>query len=551
MLPERDTQNVNNLARLLFCLGIVFQGMFVVVEKPLNAEVPSLPDIPFSFQVFPNGLQLVVLQEPEAHLGVVTCLFRAGGRHLPMADRGIPHLLEHLYYATPDSASQTFTNYMQQALGTGCQYQGWTAWSYTCYSSIVPSDILPWLIALEGWRFSYLHERFPLRLAAEREVLVAEIWEKGNDLPELIGLGLQVGSDPVDLSCVDSLVDPRAITLAKLEQVRRNFYTSHRTTIVVAGPVSPSAVASWVADAFGELASAPHPFPPSLRPAGLGLTPIRVASPHFNGQFILSWPAPERFSPEHPAYLVSEYLLRKAPELASRLGTSPCHQELLSDNLILDMQEDSGLHFLWGRPVPGASAEKIVEQYAKLLTALASEGPTLAELSAARAQWQRDAWTQFQTTEGRSKLLGFGAAFAGDPAAWQREWAAVSNVSASDVQAYIRNWLAPAQATFLVFVASETLPATAAALAEPVSGSILPCQSAEISSPSANLAFTLPPPNPGTASLKIPRHERFFADNGLEIWILEDQYAFAGQAQLIFPRGHVPIPKGMPERQSL
>lgn len=525
--------STNNPARLLLCLVIICHGLLSGMQRPLHAEMPSPPDIPFSFQVLPNGLQLVVLPEPNAPLGVVTSLFRAGRRHIPLANSNIPHLLEHLFFSTPDSASNTFADHMHRAVGTGCQFQGLTTWTYTCYSSIVPPDVLPWLISLEGWRFARLHERFPVRWAAEREVLAAENWERENDLPDLVGLGMQVGSGLPDLSCVDSLVDPRTIALPNLDPARRSLYTSQRLTVVVAGPVSPAAVATWVAEAFVGLASSPLSPSPPIRPSGLGLTPIRVPSSRFNGQFTITWPTPERFSPEHPAYLVSSYLLRRAPELVARLGTSPCYQEFLSEHCFLDLQEDSGLHLLWGRLASGTSAERVAEQYAKLLTTLASEGPTLPELAAAKTQWQQDAWLELQTSEGRTKLLGLGAALAGDPAAWQREWAAVANVSASDVQAFVRNWLTPAQATFLVFVASETEPRP-----------ILPDSFPETSFPSKNLTFTLSPPNPGTASLHIPKHERFVADNGLEIWVLEDPYTFAGQAELIFPSGVGADPSG-------
>jgi len=156
----------------------------------------------------------------------------------------------------------------------------------------------------------------------------------------------------------------------------------------------------------------------------------------------LVWPLPEYGHPDHPALLLSAYLLdnrlkQVAPDGWSIPGDS-------APGVLHRIYRKGGQMVAYLPYVENSRGKRVSRQLEQVVRELLAEGFTAAELATAKDQaaddiQQKLARLGFQSS--RTELIGQGLLFAGDPEFYRKEWQQVQAASREDVVQTMQYWL--------------------------------------------------------------------------------------------------------------
>ena len=212
-----------------------------------------------SFARLPNGLRLVVLQEPSLKEMSFQMLIDVGSLDETDGQLGYAHLIEHLSFRGTDRAGDDVmrSELERQGLRYGADLRASTNYDRTLYSFDFPSAGATELtlgVRLMAGVATGLAIR-PESFAAEKRVVLAEI-DRTNDARRLkddarFGFLMQnrwaAARNPLGTSA--------SIQQATMDGAKRFFddnYRPHRVTLVVVGPIAASQVRAAVEKEFSE-----------------------------------------------------------------------------------------------------------------------------------------------------------------------------------------------------------------------------------------------------------------------------------------------------------
>jgi zinc protease len=256
-----------------------------------------------------SGLRVLVQEDHNAPLVVVTSVFSVGGTADPPGREGLAHLVEHLVFrSVPDYDRRPVWDILQR---TGATFNANTSADLTTYYAIAHRDRLPELLQLEAWRLLHTldgvtEEAFKI----ERDVVQNELRQRretsiGNRTFDELLVRLFPKGHPLGRPMAGTHESLAAITLDDARRFVAAHYRPETCSIVVAGDVRPDEVGKllgrWPAQALfapgGQSAPrVPHPLlaqsePPPVPP------PVSTALGHVKGPvgeplLMLSWSTP-------------------------------------------------------------------------------------------------------------------------------------------------------------------------------------------------------------------------------------------------------------------
>jgi predicted Zn-dependent peptidase len=324
--------------------------------------------IPFSRQILPNGLHVLVHEDRTTPLAACTIVYRVGSRDEDRACTGLAHLMEHFMFSGSDHAPD-FDLALQKVGGLNNAY---TSQDLTCYYIVLPANNIETALWLESDRMAALS--FSQQgLDVQKQVVMEEFKETclnqpyGDLMMQIYGLSyrehpyqwLPIGKELAHIEQVD---------MGIIRHFHDRFYCPANAILVVAGNVRTDEIFAMAEKWFGDIAPGqrnPQQYPQELPATENRLREVRRPVP--DDMLFKSWLMPARTGADYCAYDL----------LSDILGTgqsSYLYRKFVVENrLFTDLSAsvagsaDPGLFFINGRPAEGVSIEQADAQLSEYL----------------------------------------------------------------------------------------------------------------------------------------------------------------------------------------
>lgn len=324
--------------------------------------------IPFTRQILPNGLHVLVHEDHTTPLAACSIVYRVGSRDEDDNCTGLAHLMEHFMFSGSDHAPD-FDLALQQV---GAINNAYTSQDLTCYYIVLPANNIETALWLESDRMAALSFN-QQGLDVQKQVVMEEFKETclnqpyGDLMMQIYGLSylnhpyqwLPIGKE---LSHIEK------VNMSIIRNFHDTFYCPANAILVIAGNVHTEEIFAMAEKWFGDIAPGkrnPHQYWQEY-PAGYERQK-EVRKPVPDDMLFKSWLMPARTDTDYCAYDL----------LSDILGTGQSsylyRKFVVEDRLFTDLSAsvsgtaDKGLFFIGGRPAYGVSIEKADEILSKYL----------------------------------------------------------------------------------------------------------------------------------------------------------------------------------------
>jgi zinc protease len=393
-----------------------------------------------------NGLQIAVRSIPSTPAVGVALYYDVGSKDEVPGRSGFAHLFEHLMFQ--GSARAAKGEHMRLIQSWGGEMNGSTSQDRTNFYAALPSSQLALGLWLEADRMQAL-DLSAENFENQRQTVMEERKQVIDDQPYgLAGLRLAelshtawAYSHPV----IGTFEDLEAARFEEAVEFHRTWYRPDNATLGIAGDLDPDEAMALAEEYFGDIknpATAPQIRSSLAEPPR---TAARVETIH---DPLAQLPAvfinhlvPPCNHPDFFVYELIETILFRGP--SSRL-----HRRMVIEDPVAlqiggghDPRRGPGLFSL--SAVSSTGLDPIVSAYFEELERLASEPPSVAELTRAHNQL-RAAWLFAQESPlAMAMSLGRAMVFYGDPDWDERYLPAITAVTAEDVQRVVTTGLTP------------------------------------------------------------------------------------------------------------
>jgi len=504
------------------------------VAAGASASAPSL-SLPVKTFTLPNGLKVVVHSDHTSPVVAVSVTYKVGSQNETPGLSGFAHLFEHLMAQGTKSLKPREISQLIES--NGGVRNAYTMRSNTTYHSVVPKSALKTVLWAEAERMSTLNVD-DRALALEKSVVLEEMrlryinsaYAKARDA----GMAeTAFGQWENRHTTIGEAADVRN---ARLEDVRA-FYLAHyapnNAVLSLAGDVTEEEARELAERFFGPLETRTiAPTPDLTEPRMTGET-RRVVEDKFAKVPLLmtAWNAPERGTRDYWAMTLLGEILGAGED-------SPLYRALVKDAKIA---LSASTNFPWwtgpfnpGGPdlfglmttmKPGVGADAVLRLTDEVLARMAGEGPSDAQLAAAKTTLELS-WTKdLEQLIDRAKTLGSYAAMVGDPADLSRDFAQLMSITPGDIKAVLNKWIVGKGRAVV-----EARPTPELALAADVATPAVPEQKPR---PEGD-------PRPeldAQRAAQVPALERFTLSNGLKVVFTRDARLPLLEARLSIPAG--------------
>jgi zinc protease len=289
----------------LACLLTLFDcARLELPDQPVLKEY-ALPQKDFHLA---SGLRVLVQEDHNSPLVVVTSVYGVGGTADPPGREGLAHLVEHLVFRSRLAGGAPLWEVLKRS---GAAFNASTAAELTTYYAIAHKQLMPELLQIEAWRLTHTLDGVTDEVfEVEREVVRNELRQRsettiGNRLFDELLVQLYPPGHPLGRPLAGTHASLSAVTLDDARRFVAQHYRPENCTVVVAGDVQADAAGTLLgkwpeAALFGpggpEGPSVAHraPFPDLPPPAPPPHTTAlrRLKGPVEQPILLLGWSAP-------------------------------------------------------------------------------------------------------------------------------------------------------------------------------------------------------------------------------------------------------------------
>lgn len=410
----------------------------------LHAQAPAkLPAIAYDTYRLPNGLQVITHVDHRLPLVAVDLWYHVGPLNERPGRTGFAHLFEHMMFEGSEHVGEkAHIRYVQSAGAT--DVNGTTSYDRTNYFETVPSNQLELALWLESDRMGFLMEGLDrVKLANQRDVVRNERRQHEgapySAMDEAATHALFPREHPYYGDVIGSHADIEAARIADVRDFHQQFYTPTNATVAIAGDFDPKTLRTLLTKYFGPIPSGPAPEPVRVVTAPItSQRRVTVTDTVKLPALSISWLTPAAFTPDAPSSAVAMFALGGAK--VSRLDNALVYKTQMAQRVTCrgDAQKLTGISSCTIVARPGVKLEDLEAVAWKEIERLQAEGPTPAEVQAAKA-------TQLtRTITGLQRLGGFGGVadtlnrynqYTGDPGYLPKDIAAEEAVTAASAKA--------------------------------------------------------------------------------------------------------------------
>lgn len=373
-----------------------------------DKALPELPELQASLHTLPNGLTVIVREDPASPIASIQAWCATGSIHEGRwLGAGLSHILEHMLFKGTETRKPG--DIARHVHDQGGQINAYTSFDRTVYWIDVPASGA--MEALDILADAMLHATLPEEeYAKEQEVIRREI-AMGQDDPHRQSLQLMLrtvfAESPFRHPIIGYLDVFNQLTRQDVLDYYRQRYVPNNITFVVVGPVQTGEVLQRLESLFaGAPRRALEPVFIASEPAQMGRRDAHVEFPGTElTRLALAWRIPGLDHPDTPALDV----------LGSILGggaSSPLTQEVRERKRLVhsigagmySLQSD-GVFAIMAACEP-SKREEAEAAAIEVLERLKNEGPTAAELERAKRRHLASQIAAWQTARGQASDLG-------------------------------------------------------------------------------------------------------------------------------------------------
>jgi len=220
----------------------------------ITASEAGLRDQVFE-TTLPNGLKVILLENPKAPLVTFQIWYRVGSRNEECGKTGLSHVLEHMMFkGTEKVSAEEFLRAIQE---NGGNFNAFTSYDYTGYFENLSSDRIQVAIDLESDRMQNLILRQE-DFRTERMVVVEERRLRTEDNPQAFLLEQMMATafqiHPYRWPIIGWMEDLSRLTLEDLKSYYRTYYNPVNAFLVVVGDFKKDELLPKIEKAFGSYA---------------------------------------------------------------------------------------------------------------------------------------------------------------------------------------------------------------------------------------------------------------------------------------------------------
>ena len=426
---------------------------------PARAAAAVKP-IAYTTRTLANGLRVYAIRDAKTANVSVQVWYDVGSKDDPKGKSGFAHMFEHLMFkATKNLKSENFDRLTEDVGGYN---NASTNDDYTNYFETVPANHLQRLLFAEADRMASLVVE-PVSYASERDVVKEELRLRTLATPygKLYSIyypEISYRVHPYARPGIGNLDNLEAATIDDVRAFHATYYRPDNAVLVVAGNFDPAQLDAWVDRYFAGIKRPARPIPRVMatEPERTVATRYTVYEPNTPLPAVLiSYPVPSDKDGDIPALTLLDAILSRGD--SSRLYQDLVYRDQLaqSANTFLDTKQGTGQFVVVATMADGkdvGDGEKALRaEVARVRDGLV----TPAELARARNQLLTATIESRETADGKASTLARSVIIDGDPAAADKQLAAIQRVTAADIQRVARRYLTDNRSAAIRYMPAE------------------------------------------------------------------------------------------------
>jgi zinc protease len=382
---------------------------FALPLSLLLATVPAI-DVPVTRAELSNGLKVIIAPDRTVPGVTIDLIYDVGSKDEQPGRTGFAHLFEHLMFMGARYVPYPqFDTLMEAGGGTN---NASTSEDVTNYFSVGPSNLLETFLWMESDRLLTLgQEMTKEKLETQRAVVLNERRQSYENVPygkveDVLPAALFPKGHPYSWPVIGSAADLRAATLQDVKEFFAKWYVPGNASLVIAGDVDPAQAMALVNRYLGFLPKKPVPVQPTVAPVKL-TTEVRIPLTDKVDleKVVIAWLSPPAGTTGDAACDLIASILGHGQ--ASRLYQRLVYRDQLATEVhvqqgTLDLQSIFRIDALARPGVDVAALEKAIDEEVQRLRL---EGPTPAEVEAARTLTYTGAARRMESLVGRAEYL--------------------------------------------------------------------------------------------------------------------------------------------------
>lgn len=401
--------------------------------------------------VLDNGLKLVVVPDSSSPTFAYQTWYRVGSRDEAIRYTGLAHLFEHMMFkGTKRNPGGQFDKLLEAAGAEG--ENAFTSRDYTAYVQEMPASSLELIAELEADRMVNLvvDEK---SFKTETEVVQNERRFRNENNPD--GTMYQAifeeafTDHPYHWPVIGYQADLERMHATDALAFYKAHYSPNNATIVIVGDVKPEAALATIQRHYGGLPSQPSPAsgrrldPPQTAPK-IKTMPLGIQVE----KLLVGYRVPAYLHADMPALDVLQALL--AGGKSSRLHLALVNTGIAANVDTFGFEDvDPSLLLVMANLQKGRSANTAEAVILKELAKLTKTGPSEDELKRAKNRLSLQFYEGLESNVERAHFIGHYETIAGRFTAGMDHFNAAMKVSALEVQAVAKRYLAPEARTVI------------------------------------------------------------------------------------------------------
>jgi zinc protease len=531
----------------LFAVSLVAQ----TPGKKAGAGSPAAsgtPTIHFEKYKLKNGLEVILSQDHRLPLVAVNLWYHVGPSNERPGRTGFAHLFEHMMFQGSKHVGDDQHFKLLEGAGAS-DINGTTDFDRTNYFETLPSNQLELALWLESDRMGYLLDTLEQAKLTNQIDVVRNERRQGVENPpyglveEGLSHALYPAGHPYYASVIGSHADIEAAQLADVREFFRQYYAPNNASLAIVGDFTPAQAKALVEKYFGSI------------PSGPAVEPISATTPPITAERRVSVPDKVELPRIYVGWITSpiykpgdaemELLSRILGEgKSSRLYKRLVYQDQIAQDVTATQNSLilGSAFYIQATAKPGVKLEQIEQAIDEELDKLRKDGPTLAEVQAARNVIESRIIRRLET------LGGFGGVadrlnqynhYLGDPGYLGKDLARYDAVTPESVRKYAQEQLGKDARAVVYGVPGDKvindIPRREVAAGPPATGT-MPDEAWRAKTPAAGMASKL--------VLPVPTHFRL--PNGLHVYLLERHALPVMAANLVVLAGSETNPADRP-----
>jgi zinc protease len=423
--------------------GPVLLPLLLLLARAASAA-PDLEDPAARVRttVLENGLTVLTLEDRTTPVVSLQIWVHVGSRD-EARYTGLAHLFEHMMFK--GSKHMGPEQHARLIEARGGEVNAYTSNDFTVYLDDVTPETLPLAIALEAERIANL-DISQKTLDSERQVVLEERRLRSEDDPEGRAfealMALAFTAHPYRTPVIGWRSDVEAATVEVCRNFFDTFYVPNNMWMTIVGNFDTEQTLAQVRSAFGKLPRVePIPRNPTLEPVQRGERRQVVYADVSSALMAGAWHAPASGHADSEALDVTSQILSggRSSRLYRRL-VYEAQKALAAEGAYWELN-DAGLFYAFASVRPDAKVEDVERLFLAEIARLREQPVSPAELEKAKRQLEVSLVNGLATNHALASRIGRETATFGRVRPLEERLAAISRVTAADVQRVARTYL--------------------------------------------------------------------------------------------------------------